>query len=272
MFNSIAGLCPRDAGNISWLVPTKSLPTLPDDLWEAKPWPVENHWCIGSFAWASGCRLRSERQGSARCWLFESPAPAAFQLLLSPQAKESVELRRRAHLEQPHPLDHVLFSRACEDSLPVLLAVGESAPEGWLSVSAEWGGRHAKHANYAFWMQTRRQGSPYEGWWWRWEGKDGRPSAGLPGILTQPAGMRVASPDPDCWCGRSSHSFDPSMWRPQSHHICQQKKPLRAPGFLLKSTFFLEKLSLCFSLGGHFSPRNSIFFFFFWKSRKESRN
>ena len=81
--------------------------------------------------------------------------------------------------------------------------------------------------------------------------------------------MRVASPDPGCWCGCSSHIFDPSMWRPQNHHICQQKKPLRAPGFLLKSTFFLEKLSLYFSLGGHFSPRNSIFFF---PSGKEERS
>lgn len=84
--------------------------------------------------------------------------------------------------------------------------------------------------------------------------------------------MRVASPDPSCWCGCSSHIFDPSTWRPQNHDICQQKKPVRAPGFLLKSTFSLEKFSLYFSLGGHFSPRNSIFFFFLLEKQKRVKD
>ena len=276
MCNSIAGLSPRDASSISWLVPTKNLcrhchmtserqnhdQLRTTDVLEALP---------GLLGAALDQRDRALPGAGCSKVLYQLPSSYC-----SPHRARSPWSRGdMSPWNNPTLLDHVLFSRACEDLLP---AYCTSAPEGWLSVSAEWGGRHAKHANYAFWTQTRTQGSSDEGWWWRWEEKDGRLSAGASlesWLSLQICGWPLQTPAAAVVggrCGCSSHIFDPSAWRPQNHHICQQKKPLRAPGFLLKSTFSLEKFSLYFSLGGHFSPRNSNFFFFSWKGRKESRN
>lgn len=206
MFNSTAGLYPLDASNAP-------LPT------------CANQQCLQHCQMASGrqsChQLRTTDELEALAGLLGAaleqgdralPGAGCPRVLLWPPSSCCPPHRVRSPRSQgdmapwsnPTLLDHVLFSRAREDLLLVLPADGvcKATPERWPSMLAEWGARHPRRANYVFWTQTCTQGSSDEGWWWRWEEKGGGLWAGAsPGILcNQPADVRVAFPDPSCWC------------------------------------------------------------------------
>ena len=128
MFNSIAGLYPRDASSISRLVPTKNLcphcqipcgrqnhdQLRTTDILEALP---------GLLGAALDQRDRALR--GAGCLKVLLQLPSSY---CSPhRARSPWNQGDMPTWNNPTLLDHVLFSRACEDSLPVLLAVGAPA-------------------------------------------------------------------------------------------------------------------------------------------------
>lgn len=271
MFNSIAGLCPRDASSISWLVPAKSLPTLPDDLWEAKPWPVENHWCIGSIAWASGCRLKSERQGSARCWLFESPAQLPSSCCSPHRPRSPWNWGDVPTWNNPTHWTTFCFPGPARTHCQFSPGWWASAPEGGSSVSAEWGGGMLNMRTMRFGRKHARRAPPM---------KDGGG-----GGKERMADHRQASLE--SWlspqvCGWPLQTLTAGVVVAHTvlTHPCED----------LRVTIFANRKSL---LGLRFSPEIHIFsreivtvfltwwsfltkkrqhfFFFFWKSRKESK-
>ena len=128
MCNSIAGLSPRDASSISWLVPTKNLcrhchmtserqnydQLRTTDVLEALP---------GLLGAALDQRDRALPGAGYSKVLLQLPSSYC-----SPHRARSPWSRGdMPPWNNPTLLDHVLFSRACEDLLPALLAVGALA-------------------------------------------------------------------------------------------------------------------------------------------------